>query len=108
MSPRFCLPFPSKYSKLKLKPQPHSQNSNKSKHTIQSSLTTAKSHILTLSRRSKPFPLKFFGLKGQARELYDLLGEFEAEVREGAREMEGCLRGVGDCEFFLFWIFGKE
>jgi hypothetical protein len=101
MSPS-CHPFPSKYSKIKRTSSP--QDAIKPKHTIQSSLATAKSHIVTLSRRGKPFPLKFFGPKGQAKELFDLLCDFEGEIREGAKEMEGCLRGVGDCEFWFLLL----
>ncbi|KAE9378901.1 hypothetical protein N431DRAFT_450827 [Stipitochalara longipes BDJ] len=95
MSPKFCISLPPFKRKLKSRIA-SSKSTDSHNNTIQSALSTAKQHITTLSRRGKPFPVKFRGPTGHALKLYNLLGRFEEEVREGAREMEGNLKGVGD------------
>lgn len=100
MTSKFCIQFPTPKSKSNHKFRFRlADERNTHSHTLQSALSSAESLVVTLSRRGRLFPWKYFGPKGQALEFYELCGQFSVEVSQGATEMEGCLRGVSDCEF---------
>jgi hypothetical protein len=106
MAPKFCIPLPSLSTNRNSTIRPKhkfslrlSDEKNTNNHTIQSALSSAKQHTLILSRRGRPFPLKYFGPKGPALELYELLGRFSEEISLGALEISPNLKRISDCKF---------
>ncbi|PMD15201.1 hypothetical protein NA56DRAFT_650346 [Hyaloscypha hepaticicola] len=94
MASKFCIPLhiPNPKAKSKRGLRIADDEKKKSSHTIQSALSTAKSLIVTLSRRGKAWPLKYWNPKGLALELWELLGSFSEEISVGAQEMGEGLR----------------